>query len=100
MTVTEPPGWLTIGIEEEFQIVDSSGELRAHIDELLESAIPLMGEGVKAEFLQSSVEIGTKICADTAEARATVAASARASTRSRPYSRSLPSQGHSRRYQE
>ena len=27
-------GWLTIGIEEEFQIVDSEGELRAHIDTL------------------------------------------------------------------
>src|SRR5262249_33856912 len=50
-------------------IVDAEGELRAHIDELLESARPLMGEAVKAEFLQSAVEIGTKICADTAEAR-------------------------------
>jgi carboxylate-amine ligase len=69
MTVTEPPSWLTIGIEEEFQIVDANGELRAHIDELLEAATPLMGEVVKAEFVQSSVEIGTKICADTAEAR-------------------------------
>jgi carboxylate-amine ligase len=67
--MSEPDGWLTIGIEEEFQIVDRDGELRAHIDELLESAIPLMGEGVKAEFLQSSVEIGTKICTDVAEAR-------------------------------
>jgi carboxylate-amine ligase len=67
--MTEPPGWLTIGVEEEFQIVDSDGELRAHIDELLESARPLMGEAVKAEFVQSSVEIGTKICADVGEAR-------------------------------
>ena len=66
---TFDPGWLTIGIEEEFQIVDAEGELRAHIDELLEAATPLMGETVKAEFLQSAVEIGTKICADTAEAR-------------------------------
>jgi len=63
------PGWLTLGIEEEFQIVDAQGELRAHIDELLEAATPLMGETVKAEFLQSAVEIGTKICADTTEAR-------------------------------
>jgi glutamate---cysteine ligase / carboxylate-amine ligase len=67
--MTEAPGWLTIGIEEEFQIVDAEGELRAHIDELLESARPLMGEAVKAEFVQSSVEIGTKICANVAEAR-------------------------------
>ena len=65
----EPAGWLTLGVEEEFQIVDAAGELRAHIDTLLEAARPLMGETVKAEFLQSAVEIGTKICADTAEAR-------------------------------
>ncbi len=69
MSLTETSSWLTIGIEEEFQIVDADGELRAHIDELLEAATPLMGEAVKAEFLQSSVEIGTKICADTREAR-------------------------------
>ena len=64
--MSRPEGLLTIGIEEEFQIVDADGELRAHIDELLEAAAPLMGEAVKAEFLQSAVEIGTKICADTA----------------------------------
>jgi carboxylate-amine ligase len=60
----------TIGIEEEFQIVGPTGELTAHIDTLLESAAPLYGEDVKAELLQSVVEIGTKICANVSEARA------------------------------
>jgi carboxylate-amine ligase len=60
---------LTIGIEEEFQIIDARGELTAHIDTLLVSARPLFGEDVKAEMLQSVVEIGTRICNDITEAR-------------------------------
>jgi len=61
--------WLTIGIEEEFQIIDSEGQLRAHIDALLAAAEPELGELVKAEMLQSVVEIGTNICHDIDEAR-------------------------------
>ncbi len=68
--MTDQP--LTIGIEEEFQIVDQTGELRAHIDELLGVAKPLLGEDVKPEMLQSVVEVGTKICQSTDEARAEV----------------------------
>ncbi len=60
---------LTIGVEEEFQIIDGEGELKAHIDTLLASAHSLFGEDVKAEMLQSVVEIGTKICSDVGEAR-------------------------------
>jgi glutamate---cysteine ligase / carboxylate-amine ligase len=60
---------LTIGIEEEFQIVRADGELQAHIDTLLASAKPVLGEDVKAEMLQSVVEVGTKICSGVAEAR-------------------------------
>jgi carboxylate-amine ligase len=55
---------LTIGVEEEFQIIDEDGELKAHIDTLLASAKSLFGDDVKAEMLQSVVEIGTKICSD------------------------------------
>ncbi len=62
-------GWLTIGIEEEFQIVDREGQLRSHIDTLLKTATPLLGEQVKPEMLQSVVEVGTKICASIDEAR-------------------------------
>src|SRR4029434_6820234 len=64
---------LTIGIEEEFQIVDAGGELKAHIDTLLAGArsSSLVDDG-RAEMLQSVVEVGTRISADVAEARAEV----------------------------
>ena len=63
-------GFLTIGIEEEFQIVDAeTRELRAHIDAVMEVAGPTLGESVKPEMLQSVVEVGTKVCANVAEAR-------------------------------
>jgi carboxylate-amine ligase len=60
---------LTIGIEEEFQIVDANGELSPHIDAVMEQATPSLGEAVKPEMMQSVVEIGTKVCANVAEAR-------------------------------
>ena len=62
--------WLTIGIEEEFQIVDAeTRELRAHIDAVLEETTPSLGEMVKPEMMQSVVEVGTKVCANVQEAR-------------------------------
>ena len=64
---------LTIGIEEEFQIVDAGGELKAHIDTLLAAArSSSLVDDVRAEMLQSVVEVGTRICADVSEARAEV----------------------------
>ena len=64
---------LTIGIEEEFQIIDAAGELKAHIDTLLAAArSSSLVDDVRAEMLQSVVEVGTKICADVGEARAEV----------------------------
>ena len=64
---------LTIGIEEEFQIVDAGGELKAHIDILLAAAASSsLVDDVRAEMLQSVVEVGTRICADVGEARAEV----------------------------
>jgi len=65
--MTQQP--LTIGIEEEFQIVGADGDLKAHIAALLAAAQPILGEDVKAEMLQSVVEVGTKICGNVAEAR-------------------------------
>ena len=62
-------GWLTLGIEEEFQIIDQEGQLRSHIETLLAEAVPLLGEDVKAEMLQSVVEVATPVCQDTHEAR-------------------------------
>jgi carboxylate-amine ligase len=58
----------TLGVEEEFQIVDpQSGDLRSHVSELLASSAPMLGEQIKREMHQSIVEVGTKICADVNE---------------------------------
>ncbi len=60
---------LTIGIEEEFQIVDAQGQLKSHIETLLAAAGGRFGDQLKREMMQSVVEAGTKICADISEAR-------------------------------
>src|SRR5204862_7910462 len=53
----------TVGVEEEFQIVDpNTWELRSHVSELLASSAPAFGEHIKREMHQSIVEVGTKIC--------------------------------------
>ena len=60
----------TLGVEEEFQIVDpDSGELRSHVSELLTSGEAALGEQIKRELHQSIVEVGTRICADATELR-------------------------------
>ncbi len=60
---------LTIGVEEEYQIIDAAGELRSHIDTLLAAATPRLGEKVKREMMQSVVEVGTSICENVDQAR-------------------------------
>ena len=63
----KPPS-LTIGIEEEYQIVDPvSRELRSYITEILHDEVMVMGE-VKPELHQSIVEVGTKVCNTPADA--------------------------------
>jgi len=58
----------TIGVEEEFQIVDpATWELRSHVSELLASSAATIGDQVKRELHQSIVEVGTKICSSVAE---------------------------------
>ena len=60
----------TIGVEEEFQIVDpETWELRSHVSELLASSASL-GDQIKRELHQSIVEVGTKICRGRHRARA------------------------------
>jgi carboxylate-amine ligase len=60
----------TLGIEEEFQIVDPhTRELRSHVSEILEEGRRLLGEQVKPEMIQSMIEVGTGICKDIQEAR-------------------------------
>ncbi len=63
----------TLGIEEEFQIVDpQTRELRSHIQQILEDGKSILQERVKPEMHQSVVEVGTDICADANEARIAV----------------------------
>ena len=63
----------TLGIEEEFQIVDPlTRELRSHVVEILEEGTMLLGEQIKPEMIQSMVEVGTGICANIQEARADI----------------------------
>jgi len=58
----------TIGVEEEFQIIDpATGELRSHVTNLVEASSNRLGEQVKPELHQSIVELGTKICGDVGE---------------------------------
>ena len=60
----------TLGVEEEFQIIDpDSGELRSHVSELLLSGAPVFGDQIKRELHQSIVEVGTPICQDVGELR-------------------------------
>jgi carboxylate-amine ligase len=61
---------LTIGIEEEYQIIDpNTGELRSYITQILEQGKLTLKEQVKAELHQSMVEVGTEVCNTPAEAR-------------------------------
>ncbi|OGU36359.1 MAG: carboxylate-amine ligase [Ignavibacteria bacterium RIFOXYB2_FULL_35_12] len=60
----------TLGIEEEFQIVDpESRELKSHIQQILEDGKLILAENVKAEMHQSVVEMGTDVCYDINDAR-------------------------------
>jgi carboxylate-amine ligase len=61
---------LTIGIEEEYQIIDpETRELRSYITEILAEGDVILRE-VKPELHQSIVEIGTHVCQTPAEAGA------------------------------
>jgi len=60
----------TLGVEEEFQIVDPhTWELRSHVMQLLAASAPTLGDQIKQEMHQSIVEVGTRICADVTELR-------------------------------
>ncbi len=66
----KPPP-LTIGIEEEYQIIDpDTRELRSYITQILEEGRLILREQLKPELHQSIVEVGTTICQTPAEARA------------------------------
>jgi len=60
----------TLGIEEEFAIVDpETRELRSHIQGILEGGKVMLKEQIKPEMHQSVVELGTEICQSVVDAR-------------------------------
>ena len=60
----------TLGIEEEFAIIDpETRELRSHIQEILEGGKVTLKEQIKPEMHQSVVELGTEICQSIVDAR-------------------------------
>jgi carboxylate-amine ligase len=61
---------LTIGIEEEYQIIDpETRELRSYVQRFLERGRTVLPNQIRPEFLQSQVEVGTRICHNIQEAR-------------------------------
>jgi carboxylate-amine ligase len=72
MAVPEQP--LTLGIEEEYQIIDPvTRDLRTYISELLtQDQIREKKLDLKPELMQSQVEVGSHICKNIKEARAEV----------------------------
>ena len=72
MAVPEQP--LTLGIEEEYQIIDAeTRDLRTYISELLtQDQIRAKKLDLKPELMQSQVEVGSHICKNITEARAEI----------------------------
>ena len=63
----KPPS-LTIGIEEEYQIIDpQTRELRSYITQILEEGRLLLLEQLKPELHQAMVEVGSSVCKTPAE---------------------------------
>ena len=69
MALPEPP--FTIGIEEEYLLVDSdSRDLASEPpDAVLRECESRLGDLVRPEFLRSQIEVGTEVCSDVQAAR-------------------------------
>ncbi|MHB8336930.1 MAG: glutamate-cysteine ligase family protein, partial [Ignavibacteriaceae bacterium] len=66
----EKKNLFTLGIEEEFQIIDpETRELKSHIQQILEDGKSILAENVRPEMHQSVVEMGTGVCGNIQEAR-------------------------------
>ncbi|HEX6161436.1 MAG TPA: carboxylate-amine ligase [Thermoanaerobaculia bacterium] len=60
----------TLGIEEEFQVVDpTSRELKSHIHEMFAEGEKRLKDEIKREMHDPVIEVGTPICRNVAEAR-------------------------------
>jgi carboxylate-amine ligase len=70
ISMKPPQHVFTLGIEEEFQIIDpDTRELRSHIQQILADGRMVLKEHVKPEMHQSVVELGTEICPNVQSAR-------------------------------
>jgi len=60
----------TIGIEEEYQLIDpETRELTSYVQEFLDEGRLVLQDQIKPEFMQSQVEVGSRICHNIGEAR-------------------------------
>jgi carboxylate-amine ligase len=65
-----PTAPLTLGIEEEYQIVDpQTRELTSYVQEMMGLGRVVLGNQLKPEFMQSQIEVGSHICRNIKEAR-------------------------------
>ncbi len=61
---------LTIGIEEEYQIIDpDTRELTSYVQQLMNRGRVILGDQLKQEFMQSQIEVGSHVCRNIEEAR-------------------------------
>lgn len=68
--MTRPSPSFTLGVEEEYLVVDAETlDLVAAPDTLMDACIERLGKKVSPEFLQCQIEVGTGVCSDVAEAR-------------------------------
>jgi carboxylate-amine ligase len=66
--IARPP--LTLGIEEEYMILDpKTRALTSYVQEMLNKGRVILGDQLKAEFMQSQIEVGSRICNNIEEAR-------------------------------
>lgn len=60
----------TLGIEEEYQVIDPvTRELTSHDQQIVTNAAKVLNDQVKAEMHEAVVEVGTNICKDIQDAR-------------------------------
>ncbi|NDJ74845.1 MAG: carboxylate-amine ligase [Chloroflexi bacterium] len=65
-----PTAPLTLGIEEEYQIIDpNTRELTSYVQQMMNHGRIVLGNQVKQEFMQSQIEVGSHICRNVHEAR-------------------------------
>lgn len=64
-----PTAPLTLGIEEEYQIVDpTTRELTSYVQQMMNQGRVVLGDQLKPEFMQSQIEVGSRICRNIQEA--------------------------------